>query len=113
MSTIRIRTYLRATVRASHGWFFHEIQWRGENAANRERFTARQDAVDAAYISGDPERVMAVMREFGAEYLVVGRIELARYPGLLPDFAAFLDVAYKTGEYAIYRLTRQTTVHTS
>ncbi len=92
------------------GWYFHEIQWRGDNAKNRAEFLRRQDEVDAAYYSGDPERVKAVMREFGAEYLVVGRIELARYPGLLPDFSKFLDVAHKAGNYTIYRLPVEATV---
>jgi uncharacterized membrane protein len=92
------------------GWYFHEIQWRGDNAKNRAEYLRRQDEVDAAYYSGDPERVKAVMREFGAEYLVVGRIELARYPGLLPDFSTFLDVAHKAGNYTIYRLPVEATV---
>ena len=52
------------------------------------RFPRRQETVDSAYISGDPDTVLEVMREFGADYLVVGRIELARYPGLLPDFSS-------------------------
>lgn len=92
------------------GWYFHEIQWRGDTPKNRAEFLRRQDEVDAAYYSGDPERVKAVMREFGAEYLVVGRIELARYPGLLPDFSKFLDVAHKAGNYTIYRLPVEATV---
>ena len=53
------------------------------------------------------------MQEFGAEYLVVGRIELSRYPGLLPDFSTFLDVAYRTANYTIYRLPQHTVVQTS
>ena len=92
------------------GWYFHEIQWRGDNAKNRAEYLRRQDEVDAAYYSGDPERVKAVMREFGADYLVVGRIELSRYPGLLPDFSKFLDVAHRSGNYTIYRLPVEATV---
>jgi YYY domain-containing protein len=95
------------------GWYFHEIQWRGDTAANREEFVHRQDEVDAAYISGDPERVKAVMREFGAEYLVVGQVELSRYGGLLPDFSTFLDVAHRSANYVIYQLPTQSTVPTS
>ncbi len=95
------------------GWFFHEIQWRGENAANRAEFTRRQELVDAAYISGDPERVLEIMREFGADYLVVGRVELARYPGLLPNFEEFLDVAHRAANYVVYRIPETRTVQTS
>ncbi|HNO65384.1 MAG TPA: DUF2298 domain-containing protein [Tepidiformaceae bacterium] len=94
------------------GWYFHEIQWRGDTPANRAEFLHRQDEVDAAYYSGDPVRVKAVMREFGAEYLVVGRIELARYPGLLPDFSTFLEVAHRSGNYTIYRLPPEAAVRT-
>ena len=95
------------------GWFFHEIQWRGENDANRAEFTRRQELVDAAYVSGDPEHVQEIMREFGADYLVVGRVEMSRYPGLLPDFESFLEVAHRSANYTIYRLPQTRTVHTS
>ena len=95
------------------GWFSHEIQWRGDNPGNSAEFVRRQEAVDSAYVSGDPERVLAVMREFGAEYLVVGRVELSRYPGLMPDFGAFMDVAFRSGTYTIYRLPRHEVVQTS
>lgn len=95
------------------GWYFHEVQWRGDTPANRAEFIRRQDAVDAAYISGDPEKVMQVMREFGADYLVVGRIEIARYPGLMPDFSKFLDVAHRSANYVIYQLPRSEAVPTS
>jgi YYY domain-containing protein len=95
------------------GWYFHEIQWRGNNADNHAEYQRRQQLVDSVYISGDPDTVLDVMQEFGAEYLVVGRIELSRYPGLLPDFSTFLDVAYRTANYTIYRLPQHTVVQTS
>lgn len=90
--------------RAPIGWYFHEIQWRGDSEANRREFIARQDAVDDAYVSGSPERVLAVMQEFGADYLVVGRQELANYPGMLPDYDAFLDRVFEFGNLRIYAL---------
>lgn len=95
------------------GWYFHEIQWRGDTEHNRTAFVHRQDEVDAAYLSRDPERVLAVMREYGAEYLVVGRVELSRYPALLGDFSQFLDVAHRSGQYVIYRVPHYETVQTS
>lgn len=95
------------------GWYFHEVQWRGDTPANRAEFIRRQDAVDAAYISGDPAKVLQVMREFGADYLVVGSVELSRYPGLMPDFSKFLDVAHRSANYVIYQLPRYETVRTS
>ncbi len=95
------------------GWYFHEIQWRGDNPSNQTEFQRRQALVDSAYVSGDPETVLSVMREFDADYLVVGRVELGRYPGLLPDYSGFLDIAFESGTYRIYRLPRYDEVQTS
>lgn len=86
------------------GWYFHEIQWRGDTPENRAEFVRRQDAVDAAYTSQDPERVIAAMREFDARYLVAGRVEMANYPGLMPDYAAFLETVFEAGAYRVYSL---------
>ncbi|GIW12618.1 MAG: hypothetical protein KatS3mg062_0057 [Tepidiforma sp.] len=88
------------------GWYFHEIQWRGDTAANRDRFLARQGAVDDAYLTSSPERVISVMNEFGADYLVLGSVEYSRYPGPFPDYDAFLDRVFEAGRYRVYRLPR-------
>lgn len=95
------------------GWYFHEIQWRGDTPANRAEFTRRQDLVDSAYLSGDPEVVLAAMNEFRARYLVVGRVEMASYPGLLPDFSTFLDVAFEAGSYRVYAVPEYRRIPTS
>lgn len=95
------------------GWYFHEIQWRGDTPDNRAEFTRRQDLVDSAYLSGNPETVLAAMGEFDARYLVVGRVEMANYPGLLPDFATFLDVAFEAGTYRVYRVPEYRRIPTS
>lgn len=86
------------------GWYFHEIQWRGDTPANTTEFVRRQDAVDSAYTSQDPERVIAAMQEFHARYLVVGRVELANYAGLMLDYSSFLDVVFEAGSYRVYAL---------
>ena len=93
------------------GWYFHEIQWRGETPANRARFTAIQDTVDRAYL-GSPAEVLAALRKTGAKYLVIGggspsepSLERSKYiPELLPDYAAFLDVAFEVGDARVYAL---------
>jgi uncharacterized membrane protein len=85
------------------GWYFHQIQWRGDTEANRTRLLQRQDAVDEAYLTASPGRVVSVMREFGADYLVVGKVELDRYPGPFPDYDAFLDRVFESGPYRVYR----------
>jgi YYY domain-containing protein len=84
------------------GWFFHEIQWRGDTAANRQEFTRRQDLVDAAYTT-DASRTLETMREFGATYLVVGSLEFDRYGDLMPPFETFLEIAFESGPSRVYR----------
>lgn len=95
------------------GWYFHEIQWRGDTQANRAEFVRRQDTVDAAYTSQEPDRVIAAMQEFDARYLVVGRVEMANYPGLMPDYAAFLDVVVEAGAYRVYAMPEYRRISTS
>ncbi len=96
------------------GWYFHEIQWRGDSPANQREFTRRQDLVDRAYTSKDPADVLAVMREAGARYLVVGDVELSRFPGdLMPKFEQFLDVAFESSGRRVYSVPSYEVVPTS
>jgi len=96
------------------GWYFHEVQWRGVSAANNERFSERQEAVDSVYLSNDPAEVLRVMRDLGAEFVVVGREELRRYPREhLTRFETFLDTVFEGGELRVYRLPRYEVVETS
>jgi YYY domain-containing protein len=96
------------------GWFFHEIQWRGDTPANKARFRARQDVVDSAYTSRDRGTVLAAMRQMNARYLVVGRVELADYaPDLMADFASFMDVAFESGAVRVYRMPQYHVLETS
>ncbi len=95
------------------GWYFHEIQWRGDSDANQQDFRRRQDLVDRAYISPDPESVMTVMRDFGARYLVLGAVEQRQYGTFLPDYESFLELVFTAGEYRVYRLHETRAVSTS
>jgi uncharacterized membrane protein len=92
------------------GWYFHEIQWRGQTQANLARFSHIQDLVDRAYL-GTPDEVLQSMRELGATYLVVGgsgpgeaSYERTKY-GTLPDYDSFLDLAFQSGDGRVYRLS--------
>ncbi len=95
------------------GWYSHEIQWRGDTAENHAEFGRRQDAVDRAYTTTNPADVLDVMSEFGATYLVVGREEMGNYPGLMPDYSQFLEVAFESGTYRVYTLPELRSVPTS
>jgi YYY domain-containing protein len=88
------------------GWYFHEIQWRGDTEANRQEFSGRQDAVDRdIYLSQDPAAVLETLNRFNARYVVVGNVELARYPeDALTMFEEFLEVAFVSGPVRVYRV---------
>ena len=89
------------------GWYFHQVQWRGDNTANREEFSRRQDLVDGVYLAGSQEEALAAIAELGAGYVVMGRLEQARYPSQhRTDFDAFLDVAFEAGDLRVYRVPR-------
>lgn len=96
------------------GWYFHEIQWRGDSAANRAEFRARQDMVDSLYTGHDAATALDVLARTGARYVVVGRLEQSLYPpDLMPDFASFLEIAFESGGLRVYRLGRYEVVATS
>lgn len=96
------------------GWYFHEVQWRGVSAANNEQFSARQEMVDAVYLNDDPADVLRLMRRLDAEFVVVGREELRRYPREhMTPFDTFLDTVFESGDLRVYRLPRYEVVETS
>ena len=87
------------------GWFSHEVQWRGDNDANKRELQRRQELVDSVYTSTDPSHAVDVMRETGAKYLIAGRVELSRYAGdLMPRFDTVLEVAFESDGLRVYRL---------
>ncbi len=96
------------------GWYFHEIQWRGDTPANRDEFTQRQAEIDSVYTQKDPANVLSVMRQTGANYVVLGKLELSKYPAAsMPNFDQFLDVAFQSGDLRIYRLPVYEVLQTS
>jgi uncharacterized membrane protein len=96
------------------GWYQHEVQWRGDSPANRADFDRRRNLLDLAYTATDPATVIDVMREAGAKYLIVGRLERQSYPaGVMPNFDGFLDVAFSSGDLRVYTLPQYEKVQTS
>jgi len=96
------------------GWFFHEVQWRGDTAANLAELTRRQDVLDSAYLGTTPDGVLKAMQEAGARYLVFGRVEQSRYPAdALPPFDTFLDVVFSSGDLRVYALPSYQVISTS
>lgn len=96
------------------GWYSHEVQWRGTTPEKREALGRRQDAVDAIYLAGNPADALATIREFDADYVVVGSVEQSLYPEAhRADLDAFLDLAFESGSYRIYRVPHSVEVPTS
>lgn len=96
------------------GWYFHEIQWRADTPANRDEFAMRQNEIDSVYTSSNTTSILDTLHEVGASYVVVGRLERAKYPAAtLPNFDQFLDVAFESGGLKIYRVPVAHLVSTS
>ena len=97
------RVSMRTGLQTPVGWPGHELQWRGADA--RPELSRRQGLVDHVYTAPGAEEALAVLRELGARYVVVGSIERERYrDGVMPPFGAFLDTVFADGEARIYRL---------
>lgn len=108
------RISARTGVSTLIGWYFHEIQWRGDTAANGAEFRRRQDLLDTVYTADTPAEVLAVLRETGARYVVLGRQESAKYPApTRPDLASFLDIAFESGDLRVYEVPRYEVIGTS
>ncbi|MBK6662969.1 MAG: hypothetical protein IPG47_09540 [Thermoflexaceae bacterium] len=86
------------------GWYFHEVQWRGQTEDTTRELTYRQDLVDGIYLATDTRTIIPSMREAGAEYLVVGTIENSRYAGLMPRFDEVLDPVFRMENATVYRI---------
>jgi uncharacterized membrane protein len=90
---------------APMGWYFHEIQWRGDTEENRAKFQERQRLVDVVYTASTPQELMDALAQLEADYVVVGRVEKSRYAAeTMPDFASVLDVAFEAGDVRVYRV---------
>jgi YYY domain-containing protein len=96
------------------GWYFHEIQWRGDTQSVRTSLLNRQADVDAIYTQSEPARVLKTLQDSGAKYVVVGCLEHDRYPAnTMANFATFLDVAYDKDGLRVYRVPAPRIVNTS
>lgn len=95
------------------GWYFHEIQWRGDTTSNQSLFQSRQNLEDSVYTASSPAAAIAAMHDAGAKYVVVGRTEQTDFAGLMPDFGTFLDTVFSENGLAIYALPQDNQVATS
>ena len=97
------RVSMRTGLQAYVGWPGHELQWRGADV--RPELSRRQDLVDRVYTAPGAEEALAILRELGARYVVVGNLERERYlDGVMPPFGTFLDTVFAHGDARVYRL---------
>jgi uncharacterized membrane protein len=61
------------------GWNWHERQQRARSAENL--ITDRISEVNEFYSEPDPQRAKAILDKYGVEYIIVGQLERALYPG--------------------------------
>jgi len=85
------------------GWIGHEAQWRGGD----EEVLARLPDLEEIYTGRDREKVLSVLRRYGAIYLYIGEHEKATYdigPERLEWYASFLELVYAQGDIRLYRV---------
>jgi uncharacterized membrane protein len=88
------------------GWDWHQRQQRGELARLVEQ---RNEQVDAFYSDADAGQALRLIRQYGVEYVIVGRLERLYYPqtGLAKfetGLGGALEVAFENEELTIYRV---------
>ncbi len=96
------------------GWYFHELQWRGDSQANHRLLSSRQELVDGVYLAPDAATALERLRRLRAEYVVVGPVERSRYPAdLMPRFEDFLVTVYDDGTVQLFRVPVERELPTS
>ncbi|MCS7056694.1 MAG: DUF2298 domain-containing protein, partial [Thermoflexales bacterium] len=82
------------------GWGGHEHQWRGTTDEQARRFPL----IERLYNTDDPIEARTLLREFGAQYVIVGETERERFsPEGLAKFESLCVPAFRSGASAIYR----------
>jgi YYY domain-containing protein len=92
------------------GWDYHERQQRaiGLAGVDPNAVPERVEAVQQAFRTRDADRAYKILRRFGVEYIVVGPLERAYFPGGQAKWAAregsLWTLAYSNEGVDIYRL---------
>ncbi|BCX03006.1 MAG: hypothetical protein KatS3mg053_0944 [Candidatus Roseilinea sp.] len=82
------------------GWGGHQHQWRGTTDEQARRFPL----IEQLYNTTDLAEARALLREFGAQYVIVGETERGRFtPEGLAKFESLCAPAFRSGTSVIYR----------
>ncbi len=92
------------------GWNWHQRQQRA--SASEDLIQGRIAEVNEFYLTTDQERAKSILDKFGVEYIIVGQLERALYPGEgLEKFEALDGVlweeVYRDQDTVIYRVNRE------
>lgn len=74
--------YSRISMMSGHqtvlGWFVHEYLWRGE----KKSVESRRKDVKSIYEAKNSSEAARLLHKYNVQYLIVGNLELKRYPGI-------------------------------
>ncbi|MEW6717083.1 MAG: DUF2298 domain-containing protein [Chloroflexota bacterium] len=92
------------------GWDWHQRQQRGP--ASPEKVTERVTQINEFYLTGDIGTAVKFLREYDVQYIIVGQLERAAYPGPgLEKFTAWDGIywqsVYRDGDTVIYEVMKQ------
>jgi YYY domain-containing protein len=96
------------------GWYFHEIQWRGGDESNHERFRAIQATVDVVYNATTTAELMSALDALDAHYVVLGSPERSRYPSAsMATMESALDIVFEFGDVRVFAVPVHAVMSTS
>ena len=83
------------------GWYWHEVQWRGNDDIQRQRLPD----ITAIYSTTDPQVALSLLKKYNVSYIYVGHNERKQYPANgLAKFDRMLPIVFQHGEAKIYRI---------
>ena len=83
------------------GWFWHEVQWRGEQV--HPEIERRRTLIDRVYTAPSEADALLALRELSASYVLVGREERERYGDRI-TLGTFFQPAFAEGDLLLYRV---------
>lgn len=94
------------------GWETHEWLWRTSRDspnAYADLIYPKQQDVEAVYTWSDPTRAVSVLRENQVQYIIIGELELLRYPDInLDQLAALGETVFHQGLMRIIQINPHT-----
>ncbi len=90
------------------GWDFHEWQWRGPEALQKQAGTRAAD-IERVYRQARGEELLGLLNQYGVDYLVVASQERQKYnvgPNREKEFDRTLEKVFEEGNARIYKVVK-------